>query len=234
MKARHTTALNILLGFLIPVSLFVIGHTAYANDPLKFVPLVGIPNVSMNLETSLPDYLNELYILTIGVGSLIAVVQLMIAGVAWSMSEIVTEKSEAKKKIFGTLFGLALLLIPFITLKTINPDLVNLDILGNLQPLGNIQGPAAPPSSDPLVAQEQLQNQVINCQSQQNSQWDSLCNKCILGTEKMGSACNWVPPPTVAKCSDFTLDPSMTCSSFCSKINGTYSSDQDTCTYKGG
>lgn len=132
MYSRFITTLKTIFIFQIPLSFLVLAGVAFAADTPTFVPLVGIPNINMDMNTPLPSYINEIYLLTIGIGSMVAVIKLMIAGVKWSVSEIVTEKSDAKKDIFGTLFGLALLLIPFMVLNTINPDLVKLDILGNM------------------------------------------------------------------------------------------------------
>jgi hypothetical protein len=97
----------------------------------EFVPLVGIPNIPTSGNVGLPTYINGLYLLTIGVGSLIAVVKISIAGVKWAMSDVVTDKSSAKSDIKGALLGLAILLIPFIVLNTIYPGLTSLDVLKN-------------------------------------------------------------------------------------------------------
>jgi hypothetical protein len=95
----------------------------------EFVPLVGIPNVPTSGKVGLPTYINGLYLLTIAVGSLIAVVKISIAGVEWSMSDVVTDISSAKNDIKGALFGLAILLLPFLVLNTIYPGLTSLDVL---------------------------------------------------------------------------------------------------------
>ncbi len=69
--------------------------------------------------------------LTISIGAFIGVIKLSIAGVKYAMSDVVTDKSSAKKDIMGVFLGLAILLVPFIVLKQINPDLVNLELLKN-------------------------------------------------------------------------------------------------------
>lgn len=112
----------------------------------KFTPLVGIPNVNDPSTATLPEYINALYMLTIAVGALIAVVKIAIAGVKWSMTDVVTSKSEARKDIEGALIGLGILLIPFIVLSFIYPGLVKLDVLSGANPVTNINRTTSPTS----------------------------------------------------------------------------------------
>ncbi len=95
----------------------------------KYVPLEAIPGFPGSSGGGLPQYLNSIYKLLIVVGAMIACVKIIMAGVKWSMSGIVTDKSDAKHDIQGALLGLAILLIPAIVLNTINPNLISLDIL---------------------------------------------------------------------------------------------------------
>ncbi len=109
----------------------------------KYTPLIGIPGLTddagLNENTSLPVYINRVYMLLIVVGAMIAVIKIALAGAKYSLSGVVTDKSEAKNDIMGVLLGLVLLLIPFIVLNTIYPGLTNLNIL---QPgSGNVTGP---------------------------------------------------------------------------------------------
>lgn len=101
----------------------------HAEPVLEYAPLIGIPQLEQASGKGLVDYFNSIYLLTIAIGALLAVVKMMIAGVKYSFSDIVTSKEEAKQDIFGVLLGLAILLIPFIVLNTIYPGLTSLDIL---------------------------------------------------------------------------------------------------------
>ena len=119
------------------VGIISIGTTSTvfaADDPIKYVPLIGIPGVSDS--SSLPTYINNIYRVTIGVGAIFAVVKIALAGVKYSMSGVVTDKAEAKKDIQGVLLGLAILLLPALVLGTINPKLLNLDVLGGVGKVG--------------------------------------------------------------------------------------------------
>jgi hypothetical protein len=111
-----------LLFFLISLS------TAFAAN---YTPLVGIPGLQNAQGAGLASYLNRLYVITIGIGAILAFIKIAMAGVKWSMSDVVTDKGAAKEDIKGALLGLAILLIPFIVLNTIYPGLTSLNILGN-------------------------------------------------------------------------------------------------------
>ena len=81
----------------------------------------------------------------------------------YSLSDIVTDKASAKHDIQGVLLGLAILLIPFIVLNTINPNLTSLNILKSAQKL-NLNVPSR---GDPTVAAQQQSQKVGNlCQGQ--------------------------------------------------------------------
>jgi len=58
----------------------------------------------------------------------LAVVKIVIAGVKYMFSDIVTQKSEAKKDIQGAIFGLILILGAVLILTVINPDLTNFNL----------------------------------------------------------------------------------------------------------
>jgi hypothetical protein len=96
--------------------------------PTTYTPLVGIPGVQTT-PGNLPAFLNKLYLLTISIGAIFATIKIVMAGVKWSLSDIVTDKSSAKQDIKGALFGLAILLVPFIVLSQIYPNLTSMNFL---------------------------------------------------------------------------------------------------------
>jgi len=104
--------------------------TAFAQNAV-YTPLVGIPGLATGQGTGLASYLNRLYIITIGIGAILAFIKISMAGVKWSMSDVITDKGAAKEDIKGALLGLAILLIPYIVLNTIYPGLTSLNILEN-------------------------------------------------------------------------------------------------------
>ncbi len=119
-----------LLGYLFFISVLIVGIPAHAAE---YIPLVGIPGLTDKGNQNLPDYVNAIYLLTIAIGALIGVIRIALAGVKYALSDIVTHKEDAKHEITGVLLGLAVLLIPFIVLNTINPNLTKLDVLSGLQ-----------------------------------------------------------------------------------------------------
>lgn len=109
---------------------FFVSFSPAFGATAQYTPLVGIPPLGSAQGTGLAAYLNRIYVVLIAIGAIIAFIKIAIAGVKWSMSDVITDKGEAKKDIQGALLGLAILLIPFIVLNTIYPGLTNLNILG--------------------------------------------------------------------------------------------------------
>lgn len=127
--------------------------TVFAQN--EFVSLSGVPQLEQAAQNrDIAGYLNVIYLLVIGLGALLAVIKISLAGVKYAMSDIVTNKAEAKKDIEGALLGLAIILLPYIVLTTINPNLVNLDILKNVQTIRPV--PSAPLDSQ---TREQIRNE---------------------------------------------------------------------------
>lgn len=131
MNTYHHSSVRSVLGITLGIAVTYLGSatTAFAliRSEASYVPIVGIPGVSAG--SSLPEYINNVYIVAVGVGALFAVVKIALAGVKYSTSGVVTDKSDAKKDIQGVLLGLAILLLPALVLGTINPQLLNLDVL---------------------------------------------------------------------------------------------------------
>lgn len=92
----------------------------------EYKPLVGIPGVSPTNDFN--GYINSLYALSISIAALLAVIKIIIAGVKWMMTDIVTSKGDAKKDIQGALIGLMVVLSAVLVLTVINPDLVDVDL----------------------------------------------------------------------------------------------------------
>jgi hypothetical protein len=112
MKTFYLTVIITIL--ILPLSVFAL---QYPN------PLVAIPGYTPG--GGLQSFVNLIYGIAISVAALLAVIKIVIAGVKWMLSDVVTDKSEAKKDIQGALFGLIIIISAVLIISVINPDIVN-------------------------------------------------------------------------------------------------------------
>jgi hypothetical protein len=106
------------------------------------VQLTGI-SFGSNGTGTVAGYVQALYFLAIGIGAALAVLRLILAGAKYMLTDVVTQKGEAKKDVYAGVVGLLIILAAVLILETINPQLNNLDVL-NLQ---TVNRPA--PAGDP-------------------------------------------------------------------------------------
>lgn len=90
----------------------------------------GLPNIPGNQLTTgqeLPEYINYLFIFGLGLITVLALGQMTVGGIKYILAAgNVATVEDAKETIKQALIGLGLLLISYLLLRTINPDLVNL------------------------------------------------------------------------------------------------------------
>lgn len=111
---------------------------------VSYVPLVGIPGIT-DPGLNFNSYINALYALSISIAALLAVIKIIIAGMKWMLSDVVTSKGEAISDIKGAVFGLVVVISAVLILTVINPQLTTTQIF--LQPVTD--APAAPGSTTP-------------------------------------------------------------------------------------
>ncbi len=92
----------------------------------QYTPIVGIPGVDPNADFG--AYINALYALSISIAALLAVIKIIIAGVKWMLTDVVTSKEEAKKDIWGATLGLLVVISAVLVLRVINPQLVETSV----------------------------------------------------------------------------------------------------------
>jgi hypothetical protein len=134
MSTLRTTLLFALAT--LPVAVFAQTDIGYGSQPTSasgngsFVPLTNIPGLTNGLATapSLPIFLNSLYVICIGIAAVLAVLQFVRAGVIYMGGDSVTEKKDAKDLMRLSVFGLILVLSPFIVFSIINPKILNLSL----------------------------------------------------------------------------------------------------------
>lgn len=124
---KYTLHLLVFTLLITPLALFAQGK--------DYIPLVGLPGAggsTLGPGSSFEDYINAMYALSIGIAALLAVIKIIVAGVKWMLTDIVTSKEEAKKDIKGALLGLIVVLSAVLILNVINPNLTKATI--NLKP----------------------------------------------------------------------------------------------------
>ena len=114
---------------------------ALAND--RYVPLAPVPGTTLgtcnvpdptnlNCQTDLKIYISGGFKVALAAAGVLAFLMIVVGGFQYMSSDAITGKSEGKEKIMGALGGLLLAFVAFLILKTINPQLIELDfIYGN-------------------------------------------------------------------------------------------------------
>ncbi|TAK58491.1 hypothetical protein EPO14_04070 [Patescibacteria group bacterium] len=136
---------------LILISLFVVATPAHAEAPpqFQFQPIVSVPlptGGAVGAETSLTDYLNGIFVLTIAVATILGVVMITFDGIRYMTSDAIGTKKAAIEGLQGAAIGLVLLLLSYILLNVINPQILNIKSLNdNIRGLGGSSSSRATP-----------------------------------------------------------------------------------------
>jgi hypothetical protein len=95
------------------------------NGNLTYTPLEPISSTPNSAPSSFCGLVNLLFKALIYIGGMIAVLFLVLGGITYMVSEVVDKRTVARNRIKSALWGLAILLISWIILNTINPQLVS-------------------------------------------------------------------------------------------------------------
>ncbi len=109
----------IVMAVMAPVSVF-----AYSKPLSRDLPLIG-----NDWTIEIPDLMNALLGISVGIAAILAVVMLAIGGFKYMTSESVFNMGEAKEQIANALIGLLIVLAAILILTTINPNIVSLEVL---------------------------------------------------------------------------------------------------------
>ena len=102
--------------------------TGYYNF-LSPLPGVGIFDPTSTAgPNSLGRYLNPMITIFIGICGVLAVIMILMGGIEYMTSELVSSKEAGKERIRDALFGLLLALGAWTLLYTLNPDLLKSDV----------------------------------------------------------------------------------------------------------
>ena len=118
----HRNMKQLLLSILVSVLFFP--ATIFAQSSYSTL-IDGTPLSDTN---DIGQYLNSIYLLAIVAAALFAVVKIIIAGVKYMLSDVVTSKEDAKKDIRTSLLGLIIIISAVLILNTINPNLTDFDL----------------------------------------------------------------------------------------------------------
>lgn len=89
--------------------------------------LPTIPSTGLESGQELPSYIKYLFLFGLSFITIVALGQMIIGGIMYILAAGNAAKVEdAKDTIYQALFGLGILLVSYLLLHTINPDLVNL------------------------------------------------------------------------------------------------------------
>lgn len=93
---------------------------------------------------SLSQLANSLFLMALSFGGIAAVLRFAYAGYLYLGSDMWGNKQHAREILGDTALGLLLLLAIALILTQINPDILNLDVLRQLQSTGGSGGTSAP------------------------------------------------------------------------------------------
>lgn len=111
------------------MTLALLGSVAHGAD-YSFVEIAPIPGVNGGNATdgTLDNYINSMFRVALAVGAVIAVLYIAIGGFEYMLSEAMSNKAQGRKRIQSAFAGLAILLLVYLVLYIVNPDIVRLNI----------------------------------------------------------------------------------------------------------
>jgi hypothetical protein len=139
----------------------------YKNTDTTYRPLAGIPGLEGAYDTTgdcpFGRYFNIMFKLFLGLAAVFAMIMIIMGGIEYMTSELVSSKQKGKERILNAVFGLILAFGAYAILNTINPDLLNACLGGRAEKIILI-GPG-PESNLPFTAIDKntLQSAGITC-----------------------------------------------------------------------
>ena len=114
--------------------------------------------------SKLGEYLNIMLRIFIGICAVLAVIMIVMGGIEYMTTELISSKEEGRKRITNAIFGLLLALGAYTLLNTINPDLLNTDLksLKTATVVVDLGGEGTTPLNE-ATAPAELRSAGINC-----------------------------------------------------------------------
>ena len=115
-------------------------YDPHAECYTSISPIVDPLGTEINAKSSPTFYLQGIYRIGIGICFVLGVIMFTWAGIEYIITESISGKSDAKGRIISALTGLAIALASYILLYTINPDLLNMNSLQevNVAPVSSL------------------------------------------------------------------------------------------------
>lgn len=141
--------------FFTPTAIFIAfifsGINASAQDTQSGYRLLApFPTIGKPTGITLVDYMKGLFVATIGLAIVLAVVELVIGGIEYVAAAVPSSKEDAKKRIGGAVGGLLLILLAWVLLQALNPKLLNVGLnLKDVTVSGGPPGGGGPPPPPP-------------------------------------------------------------------------------------
>ncbi len=110
-------------------------QNTYKDEPYQpLAPLPGYPDGGFKFTAEqgepepcpLGQFMNTFIDIFIGIVAILSMIMIVMGGIEYVMSDLVTSKEEAKSRIQNAILGLILSLSIYIILNTVNPNLLNL------------------------------------------------------------------------------------------------------------
>ena len=96
--------------------------------PLAPIPGIKLDSTGAAVELDLPSYIRVLVRIAIGVIGILSVVMIIIGGVQYMSTDAFSGKEDGKERVTKALGGLLLAVVAVFILRTINPQLITLQI----------------------------------------------------------------------------------------------------------
>ena len=134
IMTRIPIVLSCIVASALTLPIFVFAQNTGAPG---FVPLADASQSPMLQSVyssgNLAEYINRLFVIAISVGAILAVLRIAYAGYMYMMSDMWTSKSRAREILGEVVLGLVLLLGIYLILYQINPELLDLSVLQNVE-----------------------------------------------------------------------------------------------------
>jgi hypothetical protein len=132
-----------LLVFIVAGVLAFMVLPGIAHGQVNYTPLAPIEAEGFEVRTDLTGFLIDVFRFTIAISAALAVLLIILGGVQYMSTDAISGKKEGRERIKQALIGLFLVIICYLVLWTVNPDIVDLKFLKTIE--------STPGKQDPII-----------------------------------------------------------------------------------